>query len=119
MKTSEILMKAKAALLARGWCQGSLERNGRVCAVGAITAGLYGHPQTLWSDPPLVAALDLFQRTACGKPMSRFDEYRIGPWNDAPERTLQDVYDAFDAAIAIAEQEEAAAVRDAEAVGTR
>lgn len=50
-----------------------------------------------------VVALELLSRVTTGAPYGD-----VPAWNDAPERTLQDVHDAFDAAIVIAEQQERA-----------
>jgi hypothetical protein len=109
MLTSEILIRAKHELVTRGWHQGFYKsaRTGRVCALGAIN--LAATEGRLWEicryepeydDPAVVAAWGLFDEVATGQPAMNGDH--VPDWNDAPERTQQEVLDAFDAAIAIA-----------------
>jgi hypothetical protein len=97
---SEILKAAKARLTPETCGQGSqvLPLVGRLCPALAITV--------CWASSqhrPVRAAYQLFAQTATGTDGS---EYQIPIWNDTPGRTLQEVHDAFDAAIAIAEQQD-------------
>ena len=112
MTTSEILKAAKARLTPETWGKGDgtndtavLTTIGRECAALAIDSAC----GNLRAKHIAIAHLT---EVACGHRHAALHR-----WNDAPERTLQDVLDAFEAAIAIAEAQEAAdPVPQAEAV---
>jgi hypothetical protein len=109
---SEFLKIGKQTLLARGWFhperrEGELYATTRPkseCAWSAIHSANFrgyfseGRPAGL-----LLAEVATGQR----------DANALFRWNDAPERMLQDVLDAYDAAIAIAELQEAQEARAA------
>lgn len=113
MKPSEIL-KAARAKCAAGWCQRKLAEkpNGEGtfasspaacawCMYGAICA-VTGN-----TDDDLSAALEgeefLRKVTSASEPSTPYWSYI--PWNDEGGRTQQEVLEAFDAAIALAEGE--------------
>lgn len=116
MLTSEILKAAKAEMIQRGWSHGTaVDDRGRVCGVRAIRlatktddipVSLYREASVFAPGKPCHGAESLLVRVATGRPW-HVDNNRFAAWNDAPERTEQDIFDAFDASIAIAEQQEA------------
>jgi hypothetical protein len=86
MTPSEILLKAADLLAERGWTQGQLvSAGGRVCALGAIRIACTGTIDVL----PGLSLGD------AGNSASRRLETYVGcwiaSWNDAPERTAEDV----------------------------
>lgn len=88
MKPSDVLREAKAKLTSETWGKGfPWERPGKLCASEAIWA--VANDWELWS-----AARDILM-SYTGK--------NLVNWNDASERTLAEVYAAFDAAITLAE----------------
>lgn len=104
MKTSEILIAAKARIDSpEKWCQGTYYRNEdgvacprdharSLCSVGAL---LFVSPSEHESDVVIRCLSDVIDRS-------------VTAWNDAPERTHPEVMAAFDRAIAIALEKEAA-----------
>lgn len=83
--------RAVEAIRERGWCQHALEAsNGAVCLLGAYAAaaGLYNDRGELrYPAPDEERALAKAIRSAGF-------EWRSGsvePWNDAPDRTVEDV----------------------------
>ena len=85
-ETAAHLLRAKQYIEERGWCPTGQGRPGApVCISHAIFL-------TRQSD--LLFAADTFMN-ALGLPY-------IGVWNDTPGRTLDEVYAAFDRAIALA-----------------
>jgi hypothetical protein len=99
MKLSEILRAGKANIETRGWCQGDEATihgppNGPCCVATAMPSG----PEF---DHSLLA-IDLFKETNGIDP-----KIGIGAWNDAPERTKEEVLAAYDKAITAAEEQEA------------
>jgi hypothetical protein len=95
MTTRETLQIARAALMQQGWCQGSWQdENGRLCTVGALRRAAHEtHEQFAMEAYELLCQLS--------------GAYHLASWNDCMERTLQDVLALFDAAIVIAQQQEA------------
>lgn len=94
MLPSEILQRAKDSLTLETWGKGlPAERLGTLCAMEAIAQLNAPYAFRLSSSHYLTAAIG----------------YRIGyrsitSWNDAPERTLEEVHAAFDKAIAAAKE---------------
>lgn len=91
MTTADILRAAKAHLIKRGWCQGDeLAIHGaeprKCCAATAI------QPFVDYDAPGFEKPGTVF-REANGI------QGNIADWNDAPERTLEDVLAAYDRAI--------------------
>lgn len=97
MTMSETLMAAKRELETRGWWHGEkgLVSRHTLCVVQAIRA--------VESADGFLDVSHFFLQVATGQ--CGLIEH-LFKWNDARERTLQDVLDAFDAAIAIARQQE-------------
>lgn len=100
MRTSETLTAAKVRLVRYGWHQGGGAVS--VCKPTCVSDAIFEAGDCAYAA--YYPAQDLFMRVTTGslKLSALYD------WNDAPERTLQDVLDAFDAAIAIAQQQEQA-----------
>ncbi|RJQ09405.1 MAG: hypothetical protein C4558_06295 [Dehalococcoidia bacterium] len=94
MTTAEFLRAAKARLEEDGWTQGEfgVDRSPH-CVVGALVRvrDALGDVQ--------IGAPEAFLARAVGR-------HSIIAWNDAPGRTVEEVYAAFDKAIALAEAEE-------------
>jgi len=111
LTTVEVLRGAKAVLERNGWHQGSLyditqlatgtPRNEcRVCLVGAFCVAASGDPvgrniQTDAAWDAVVHALD--ERGLL------FADSPIADWNDEPGRTVGEVFELLDEAIALAE----------------
>lgn len=92
MTIAEILRAGKARLLECGWCQDEEVAmrgppGGPCCVATAMTPFLGDN----------IGNVCTFFRRANGI------RGNIGDWNDAPERTLEDVLAAYDRAIAAAE----------------
>lgn len=99
MKLSEILRAGKANIERRGWGQGD-----EVCLMG-LPDGPCCVATALPKDGPnlelSMVAIELFQK-ANGLDLMQ----GIGDWNDAPERTKEEVLAAYDKAITAAEEQE-------------
>ena len=105
MTAHEILVAAKQELLTRGWTQGAFENpeTGEVCALGALNRAVGGQPLmmllTVESERVHTRAWQLLEAaTGCAE---------VHRWNDDPARTPEDVLQAFDRAIALAETRDA------------
>ena len=107
MKTSEVLRKAADEIRRRGWYQGEFapieadDDSCPVCAWGAINVAHSGDPRNWYvegapgEESP---ALQVLAIAATG------DAFRSVPsWNDDPERTVEEVLDAFERAAVAAE----------------
>jgi hypothetical protein len=84
--STDILRRAAELLGERGWCQGEIEDgDGRMCAVGAIrrAASEVMHTRHSWSESVALNRLRGQVRTR--------EMHSIPRWNDAPERTAEDV----------------------------
>lgn len=92
MKASDVLRAAKERIVVGGWMQNgySSPHDERVCAALAISRP-EGFP---------------YLQRAVGLPVTQSHQ-GIWDWNDAPERTLTDVLDAFDHSIKLALEDEA------------
>lgn len=82
MNTSKILFRAAQIIERDGWCQDVLvDELGRVCAVGAIDKAQTGDPEAMGGNYEPIQKL----------------ENLIGAdvvnWNNAPERTAEEVID--------------------------
>lgn len=86
MDVAEVLEKAHDELLIHGWCQGNYRVGERMCALGAIEA-VSGEA---WVFDSIAA--EAAQRLCEAIPAQ---DGTVGDWNDAPERTIDDVLDAF------------------------
>lgn len=107
MKSSEILTKAKNIILERGWGQGDEETvfntsDTPPCCVA--TALSYACNASINEMDGYRRARDWF---TCANDMGGYDT--IVKWNDAPERTKDEVLAAFDAAIALSQRKESEA----------
>ncbi len=78
-----------------GWCQRFAEDGGRVCTMGGVFAVTGGRSCTPEEAVRRQAAFDALQETLAGSGVR-------GPvsfWNDAPERTKEDVLALYGATI--------------------
>ena len=100
MTTAEVLIRAKEELVTRGWCQGGYEnrQTGEVCVAGAINLATTGAVEN--THLGVFGFWRAFMR-GTGYPTSG-----VPGWNDCPGRTPEQVLATFDAAIAIALQQE-------------
>lgn len=95
MNTSEILNKAADIVEQRGHSKGVYsDSTGRVCAVGAINAAILGTTKIehlpIWYSGLDTHAGRVLHSLVCA------DEYwSITDWNDAPERTKEEVVAAL------------------------
>ncbi len=100
-RASEVLAGAARLLLEKGWCQGTYaRRRGKDIWYGDASADSFcvsGAIMRAEGDEDSGDARDLLD-IACG-------EFRVD-YNDAPERTRDDVVTAIDAAYILALQEE-------------
>jgi hypothetical protein len=91
MTPRDCLIRARMLIEAKGWCQGKLQdpTTGAFCIAGAImcASARFASLQTQMDTT------DLFSRIAIGGA-------GIPRWNDAPGRTVTEVLEAFDRAIA-------------------
>ena len=91
---------AKVLIEDQGWCQGAElvhdpERRYGCCAATAICAAMDRDDwDGMLMDLATFQAANGISPTGCP----------LGAWNDAPERTVEEVYAAFDRAIAACEQ---------------
>lgn len=97
VKTVEVLEKAKALLTPETWGKGhgsQLPAAGKYCVLQAMGAVARGFD---WRD---MEAADALLAEAFG---ARFG---LAGWNDAPERTLEEVHALIDRAVAYAKAQE-------------
>lgn len=88
---STVYRRAVEVLDERGWCQEVAEdRDGRVCALGALRVSAFGDANS-YDD-------DLEHQVL--RPLHDHLGQLVAPWNDAPERTEDDVKAAL---LAVAE----------------
>jgi hypothetical protein len=97
-KVKEILVKAKDILCTKGWIQGTFEKDGACCALGAL-GNATGDVAGCYFDE--VEAEHVLRRVV--------PNGRIVAFNDTPGRTKEEVLEAFDQAIALASAEKEAA----------
>lgn len=98
MTIAEILRAGKARLLATGWCQGDEAAiyagpPRKLCAATAIGNGDYADSKSL-----------KLASNACGLLQKVIGCDSLADWNDAPERTLEDVLAAYDRTITEAQE---------------
>lgn len=91
------LITARAYLVEHGWCQGTgRDASGRVCALGAIGHSLRDLNGNVEYDRAINAESFLARLENFSGPGD------VAYWNDAPGRTMAEVIDRFDRAIATA-----------------
>lgn len=118
---TSVLRAAKARLTPHTWAKTSPFRRGHECANTALifaTVIAYGRPMCevhtvtpADAERTLRDAMNLLAEVITGTRSSTL----VPLWNDKPERTLQDIHDAYDAAIAIADAQEQADERSTNA----
>jgi hypothetical protein len=91
----EDLRAAREYIVTHGWCQNVSIDNGRACAVGGIFAVVGGRMCTYEDTVRRQVAFDALRKTLVGRGIS----CPVADWNDAPERTVEDVLDLYDATI--------------------
>ena len=83
---TDVLLNARDRLIPAGnWCQHAYNDNGAVCMVGAVEQ-YAGHGTLPWTK-----ALNRLRRVTDSESVTR--------WNDAPDRTHQEVIGAFNRAL--------------------
>lgn len=95
-----LLRAAAAVIRERGWWKGSNEGpEGQVCLFGAINVAAGGDPEGNGFHPPLQAALlcacDILEGTVEGD---------VDVWNDAPQRTVDEVLALLEGAAVLEEE---------------
>lgn len=100
MRTSEALRRGRAEI-EKGWCQNALSKDGGVCAIGALMVAAGSDRDMIVAAHIDLGAHELLCRTAIGGSILDF--------NNHPGTTQADVLAWFDAALAIAEEQERAA----------
>jgi len=94
MTALNVLAKARALLVKRGWVQGlAIDEMGRLCTVGACKIAAGGGANDVRWPVAAAAAAAVLERSL------DLDE-EVSEWNDRTERTLDEVLAAFDRAIA-------------------
>ena len=84
-------------LITRGWHQGAIEGpDGSVCLSGAVFAAVYGVPQLAFASQNLLrddALTRVCQQASnvVASLIERAGGRPFAPWNDAPERTFDEV----------------------------
>ena len=100
MKPSELFQKAKTVLMERGWNQGNYEddETRRVCLVGALHVSL-GHA-------PNQIDMSLAEESARspGRYIRKVIEGNWTRWNDAEDRTFNQVIGLLDEATLLAKE---------------
>lgn len=100
MKTKHILQDARARLVAKGWL------NYRTMEANDYNSGKRCVVQAIWDATDANVRIDA-DHVKWNAVTSLFREVNriktpIPVWNDRPERTFEDVLEAFDKAIAVA-----------------
>lgn len=85
MKISEVLFKAAQIIERDGWCQNDYKNGNCLCPLGAIRVAC-GH-QANKENSEVTQPTCEFLRDFLDKP--------VWCWNDAPERTAEEVIDAL------------------------
>ena len=99
--TLETLIHARQILAENGWCQGVLvDHRGRVCAIGALMMGCV----LPWGDSPILPAVGVLAEANQLPPAHGCSpkcqlQISVVRWNNAADRTKEEVLDAFDRAI--------------------
>lgn len=107
-RPSALIREMKSQLYALGWCQRSMEStDGSICMLGALTNACNRWEQTtgVWPDEAGWSANDAIVKA--GASLFDGDTPSISLWNDAPDRTFDQVIAALDSAEKIAELQEA------------
>lgn len=88
MTTCELRLKAAEVIETRGWCQGAHSNSrGQVCALGALAAVVGRDPY----DDPLTDEEAAALRAMGFKSHYGPELEPIWKWNDAPDRTKEEV----------------------------
>lgn len=87
-KASHILLRAACAIERRGHCKFALRKGGAMCAIGALSYASRGHAYKGFSEN----GYEAFRK------LTAFLGDDVVAWNNAPERTAQEVIDGMRAA---------------------
>jgi hypothetical protein len=82
---TKLLIEGRERIERGGFCKARFKSGTAFCTLGAIG----------WGERPSETKIEARRRLSAAVGTDR-----IPHWNDAPERTKQDILDAFDAAIA-------------------
>lgn len=100
-KLSDIFQQARQEILDRGWCQLSMSNNqGNVCTVGALCKATNHNTDLQNTIAVDFVTTDFYQSR--NFILDNVIDTFVSSWNDAPERTRQDVLDMFDVAASMA-----------------
>lgn len=88
--TREILTDTKALILERGWIKNQFENSKGVCLSGALHIA---------AERNVGSFEDAYRAVSTAAGLTPY-AFQICVWNDAPERTLDEVLAALDRAIA-------------------
>jgi len=104
LKTPELLRKAADEIRRRGWTQddfgSSNDRdNCSVCAWGAINAAAYDDPWDTGENGETESLADFVAK------VNNIGGNNLALWNDHPDRTVEEVLEAFEKAARAAESE--------------
>ncbi len=100
-QTAEHLKRARQYLLDHGWCRDFARQGKRVCASAAIMDAVIVGKNMASAHIALISTSTMFVRAIGGNKIQNINIYvnSIAKWNDAPERTFEEVITAFDKAI--------------------
>lgn len=91
MKTTDEIIEDAADLIEKGWCKRNyIDADGNVCAVEALWQVIFADAQDHGTDYTRFKEV----RNAINRVLPEPDMSIIG-WNDDPDRTKQEVLDAF------------------------
>ena len=93
---ADTLRRAAAAVRERGLAKGRYQdAENRVCTFGALALACFGDVRTFAAESGEVESIAAEVAREAGVPI-----YRLSEWNDAPERTADEVIAALEAAAA-------------------
>lgn len=96
----QLAVEAKAVIVRDGWSQsGMLTADGRVCILGARDMALFGRVGSV-PDNPLRFDFNRVAFAILGTEVTS-----LSTWNDAPERTVNDVLDLLDTIAGLSDDE--------------
>lgn len=86
-----LLRRAAQLIRDRGHCKGSYEKNGALCAVGALSMAATGHYEPDLGNKQYCAAMGKIISAQINRRV-----YFLPEWNDRPETTAEDVAGFFE-----------------------
>lgn len=99
----EVLEGARRELKTRGWVQGLLFSGRRCCSIGAVNLATANTGLEFLDQQAIrTRAISLLTNVTGAADCAISSTNAVANWNDAPDRTEEEVLAAFDAAIDIA-----------------